>query len=37
MDKLTVRGYMTSSPHTIGAEQALPVAERLMREQWRRR
>lgn len=31
MDKLTVRGYMTPSPHTIGADQPLAVAHELMR------
>ncbi len=32
MHKTTVRNYMTPSPHTIGAEQTLDVAARIMRE-----
>ncbi len=32
MRKTTVRSYMTPSPHTIGAEQTLDVAARIMRE-----
>ncbi len=32
MRKTTVRNYMTPSPHTIGAEQTLDVAARIMRE-----
>jgi len=32
MGKVTVRRYMTPSPHTIGADQPLATAERIMRE-----
>jgi acetoin utilization protein AcuB len=32
MAKLTVRGYMTAAPHTIGADQTLTTAHRIMRE-----
>jgi acetoin utilization protein AcuB len=31
MDKLTIRNFMTASPHTIGADQPLRVAAELMR------
>ena len=29
---LTIRDYMTESPHTIGSEQTLAMAHTLMRE-----
>lgn len=32
MRKTTVRNYMTPSPHTIGVEQTLEAAARIMRE-----
>ncbi|HXU72290.1 MAG TPA: CBS domain-containing protein [Polyangia bacterium] len=32
MAHLTVRGYMTKSPFTVGADQPLAVAHRVMRE-----
>jgi acetoin utilization protein AcuB len=32
MDKLTVRGFMTPSPHTIGVDQTLTVAHEIMRQ-----
>src|SRR5262245_56249812 len=32
MSKLTVRQFMTSSPHTIGADQTLATAHALMRK-----
>ena len=32
VDKLTVRKYMTPAPHTIGHDQPLVVAHRLMRQ-----
>jgi acetoin utilization protein AcuB len=32
MDKLTVRGFMTPSPHTVSARQPLSSARELMRD-----
>jgi len=32
MPKSTIRHYMSPSPHTIGAEQPLPVADELLRK-----
>jgi acetoin utilization protein AcuB len=32
MSKLTVRGFMTAAPHTIGADQTLATAHALMRK-----
>ncbi len=32
MNKLTVREFMTAGPHTIGADQPIAAANRLMRE-----